>query len=52
MMVYNTSKYSVSGLCPSFDILKNTKEYNASETASVSILRLRDLLSDEQKKSC
>jgi hypothetical protein len=31
--------YWIFGLCPSFDILKETKEHNVSETGSVSVLR-------------
>jgi hypothetical protein len=39
-MVYNSQNYWVIGLCPSSGILETIK-LNISETASVSVLRLR-----------
>jgi hypothetical protein len=39
MMLHQAGDYWVFGLCPSSGVLKITKEYNVSETASVSVLR-------------
>jgi hypothetical protein len=40
-VAYNTRDYWVFGLRPSSGILKNTKEHNASETGSVSVVSER-----------
>jgi hypothetical protein len=37
-VVYNTQDYWGFGHCPSSSIIKNTKEYDVSETGSVSVL--------------